>query len=288
MNVVLISESTALRHAFQAQFSARGRGLSAMTSEDLESIRDDALVGACVVDAGLLPQLQTQPMGAAEFQAFQASRRCFYNRCAVHADRVLLLSDGRVFDTESGAGNEHNEIQGVNPSSEQGRQLLDLEQSFFDTIDTALVLRTGPLIAGEGDNFIRDYLQHFQTGQPLWLDNQVPGCPTPIVDLVRVVSGMIDQLSCGATCDGIYHYNSSGCSTAYEFAEVVYAFASQLLNLPVDGGQALVFGDGGQNWSPQVPMLECERLLADFGVKQLPWRAYLPKMIKTLCEESNK
>jgi dTDP-4-dehydrorhamnose reductase len=262
--------------------------LATIMPADIESIGDDVLVDACVVDAGFLSQLQTQALEPAELTVLLAARRRFYRRCAASAGRVMLLSDGRVFDAENVTGNEYDETQVVSPGSEPGKQLQALEQVLFDTTDTALVLRTGPLIAGEGEGFIQRYLQHFQAGQPLQLDNEIPCCPTPLVDFVRVVSGMIDQLSCGANCHGVYHYNSSGRSTAYEFAEVVYAFASQLLSLPEGEVQALVSGEGSQSWSPLVPMLDCERLLSDFGIKQLPWRAYLPKIIKALCEEPDK
>jgi dTDP-4-dehydrorhamnose reductase len=52
-------------------------------------------------------------------------------------------------------------------------------------------------------------------------------CPTPAVDLVRIVSGMLDQLDCDVHCWGTYHYHSSDAASCYEFAEVVLAAAAQ-------------------------------------------------------------
>lgn len=286
MNVVLISEGGAISQGLQSQFGLRGRTMDIVSASALTALDEDKLINACVIDTGLVSGTARPVLDADELTALILARQRFYARCAEQDAKLLLLSDGRVFDGM--ADDPHQENIAPVPTSAVGEQLRRLEDALLVAAPTGVVLRTSALISTLGDDFLGHCLAAFRRGQSLTLDHSVPACPTAVPDLARVVSGMVDQLSCGANCSGIYHYASSGQSTAYEFAEVVYAFASQLLDLPISEEQALSVGDAAEGWHPLVPLMRCDAVLFDFGIKQLPWRSYLPKMIKTLCEELAK
>lgn len=286
MNVILISEGGAISQGMLSQFSLRGRQMQLVSADRLSELDPARLGDACVVDTGFVSGITAPAMSEPELVSLIEARQKFYARCGEVGARLVLLSDGRVFDGMADGPHAENSVP--MPASDVGEQLRRLEDVLLVTAPGALVLRTSALISTQGDDFLGRCLAAFREGRNLSLDHAVSACPTALPDLARVVSAIVDQLSCGASCAGIYHYTSSGQSTAYEFAEVVYAFASQLLDLPISEEQALAVCDGSEGWHPLVPMMRCDGVLFDFGIKQLPWRSYLPKMIKALCEELAK
>lgn len=287
MNVVLISEGGAICQGLQSQFALRGRALRTLSISQLDRLDPAALSDTCVIDEGIAAGSMGSVLEADQLTQLISHRQGVYARCEAQGARLVLLSDGRVFDGLAEVG-PFPESQAPRPGSVLGEQCRRLEDALLVEAPSSLVLRTSALISAAGGDFLSRCLTAFRQGQSLALDHRVQACPTALPDFARVVSGIVDQLSCGASCAGIYHYSSSGQSTAYEFAEVVYAFASQLMDLPMSEAQALSVTDSGDGWWPLVPMLRCDAVLFDFGIKQLPWRSYLPKMIKTLCEELGK
>lgn len=270
------------------QFSSRGQALELLSLEQAElraGRGEQGLSNSYILDVELMQMLQLAPLETAAFGALLQRRQRFFKICAEQGARLLLLSDGRA---AGGDDQEQAEAgDGALPCL-AGRQLLAMEQSLEASGGLPFILRSGPLLAASGDNFLTACVQRLRRGETMTLDASHTACPTPVGDLARVISGLLDQLQCGAPAAGVYHYNSAGQASAYEFAEVVYAFVSQLLNLPVGEAEALVAQEGAEGWSPPVPELRCERILFDFGIKQLPWRAFLPRLIKTLCEEANQ
>ncbi|WP_159240983.1 sugar nucleotide-binding protein [Zhongshania aliphaticivorans] len=285
MNVVLISRSSALSDSIRNQLHLRERPLVILSNEDLPSFDTTLLRNAIVVDGdalvcfqscdGVEPELHEQLLG---------ERRRLLQACREMDTPYIFLSDGRVFDANTEQLHDCSEDEDTAAFSLAGKQLAEFERLVIGVAGQGLVLRTGPLIAAQEGNFLGDCLVTMRDGNVLTLNDALMGCPTPVSDLARVVSGMLDQLSCGAPCRGIYHYNSSGAASAYEFAEVVCAFASQFVAPVAD----IAAADAGITWIPKVPVLSCDQLLQDFGIKQLPWRAYLPRMVRAICEGVSK
>ncbi|WP_373084742.1 sugar nucleotide-binding protein [Zhongshania sp.] len=286
MNVIVISRPGALLTALLGQFASRGRATINVSFDELAGLGDDLLRGALVIDADALCYLQRNSgFVDAEHQRLLALREEFLARCRQWRVPYLLLSDGRVFGAVAEGGAELCESDMANASCVAGAQFAAVEQALLaDVTQQGLVLRTGPLIAAQGGNFLGDCLATMRGDAALCLNDSRVVYPTPVADLARVVSGLVDQISCGAPTRGIYHYNSSGAATAYEFAEVVCAFASQFV-VPM---ASLEVGEDGESWVPEVPALSCDLILQNFGIKRLPWRAYLPRMIKAVCEETSK
>lgn len=276
MNVVLLSNGGPLADAIRSQFASRGREV--VDSQVVEvSTSEHALRDALVIDARWVSPLQRG--GAMSPLSFDAS---LLQACAQQSALYLLVTDGSVFDGASldDDGAAENAIPAA--TSERGQQLIALEEQVLASNAQTLILRTGTLVASTGDHFLADCVRWFRQSDGVSLRNIHRACPTPVTDLARVVSAMVDQLSCGALCRGVYHYNSSGSSTAFEFAEVSLAYASQFLAV---ASEIIADDEQGGDWQPWIPPLSCERILRHFGIKQLPWRAYLPKLIKSLCEE---
>lgn len=285
MNVIVISPPGGLSAALQSQFSSRGRASISMVIDELAGLSDELLRGAMIVDADALCFLQRNTAYSdKECQRLLALRQAFWARCRRFDVPVIFLSDGRVFGAGESGDAESLELDALAPSCIAGRQLAVLEQSILAQSEQVMVLRTGPLVSVQAGSFLGDCLATMRGGEVLRLNDTRISYPTPVSDLARVISGLVDQISCGASCRGVYHYCSSGAASAYEFAEVACAFASQFVAPMAD----LAVDDDSPGWCPDAPVISCERILQDFGIKRLPWRAYLPRMIKTVCEEASK
>ena len=285
MNVIVISRPGALVTALLSQFAVRGRASINVSFDELAGFGDELLRGALVIDTDALSFLQRNVAFAhAEHERLLGLRQVFLSRCRTLGVPYLLLSDGRVFGELDNTGTAFFEADKPEAKCIAGAQFAAVENALVASEVSGLVLRTGPLIAVQEGNFLCDCLLTMRGGETLRLNDAQVSYPTPVADLARVVSGLVDQISCGAACGGVYHYCSSGGASAYEFAEVVCAFASQFV-APMAG---LEVDEEGETWCPEVPELSCERILQDFGIKRLPWRADLPRMIKTVCEETSK
>lgn len=285
VNVVLISRPGSLNDAISSQLTLRERPLVILSMDDIPTLDVKMLRDAIVVDGDALAYLQRHDGFSEDVHAQMLTwRRDILQACVAHDIPYLFLSDGRVFDgclAHTGDCVEHDDIE---PASVAGKQLAEYERLVSGFTGQGVVLRTGPLIATQDGNFLSDCLATMREGKVLTLNDTLMACPTPVSDFARVISGLIDQLCCGAPCRGTYHYSSSGSASAYEFAEVVCAFASQFVT-PVADIEA---DDAGVTWRPSVPILSCNKILQDFGVKQLPWRAYLPRMVRAMCEGESK
>lgn len=285
MNVVLISPPGPLSDAIRSQLALRERSLVAIAIDDLHALDRALLRDAIVIDADVLACFQASDGGSDESHTQRlAARKSLLQSCRALEVPYLFLSDGRVFDGISEQSHDYLETDDVAAVSSAGKQFAEFERLVSSVAGQGVILRTGPLIATEEGNFLGDCLVTMREGKVLALNDSLMSCPTPVADLARVVSGMVDQLSCGAPCRGVYHYNSSGVASAYEFAEVVYAFASQFVAPVAD----IAVEGTGITWAPRVPVLSCDQILQDFGIKQLPWRAYLPRMVRAVCEGASK
>lgn len=276
MKVVLVCEEQSLVQALKLHLVSRGRELHWESLDSLRarpSLLDDALL----ID-GLSLNLADDGVAARQ-KSFDSLLALSRQRARVY----IALSDARVFDGLAEGDTPLNENTTPESVGKVGKALLAMEEALLSCSLQSLVLRTGPIIAATGDNFLTDFVRALKRGESPVISNQTISSPTAVSDLARVLCAMLEQLNCGANCRGIYHYQSSGPCSAYEFAEVAYAHASQYLPQV----NQIDVGEGGMNWSPLLAELRCERVLRNFGIKQLPWRAWLPKLIKTICEEDD-
>jgi dTDP-4-dehydrorhamnose reductase len=101
-----------------------------------------------------------------------------------------------------------------------------------------------------------------------------------------VVSGMLDQFSCGLQAWGIYHYCSSDITNCYEFAEVLLAAASQYEEF---SGEAVLATAEEAGVNIVSRNLDCSKIKDTFAIKQQPWRASVAGQVKQYyTEQSSK
>lgn len=285
MNITLIANNSALTSALVSQLHSSGYSVLVVNPGEMVNLNSKILSDSILLDMGSFSQLQKAAYGDKDFVFNLEARKTLIELCDSLATPYIWLGDAQVFVHDEHKVSYH-EADECLADSFAAVQLRAFERLVLQA-DRALVLRTGSIVAAAGDNFLTACATALQQGRQLDLDSSRQLTTTPVVDLARVLSAMIDQLRCDAQCRGVYHYNSTGLTTAYELAEKVYAVASQIVNLPAQDS-VIVSTAKAEQWQPDMPILSCDRLLQNFGIRQLPWHTYLPKMIKTLCEEQVK
>jgi len=197
------------------------------------------------------------------------------NACRARNAALLHVSDDSMFaGRRSGA---YREKDAPDRRDEHALRVLHAENHVIRRTPRHLVLRTGPLIASQGDNLFTRVMRQLERGEPIdCTDDKL--CPTPAVDLARVIVAIILQLACGASPWGVYHYCSSDAVSLYNFAEAVTALASQYGRIRRESVQLRDIH--GQE---RHVILNCHPLLGAFGIKQRAWRAALPSVVSEYC-----
>lgn len=276
MKVFVLAPPSPLRQALTQVFNQRGRAHQFLSVTELAA---EDCQGALIIDA---ENLAAQAGGdLVDLPQRKALWRAKSNEGAL----IILLSDARVFD--GGDTPQFSESHEPCPASRIGGQLLAFEQVFQEVVAEPIILRSGVLFDAQGENLLRHLVRSLGRGERLAVSNKLKSAPTYTADFARVLAAMIDQLQCAAPGRGVYHYNGAGATTAFEFAEVVYAHAAQQVDMAA-ARPDLFADDAGVGLEPRLPVLRCERILSHFGVQQLPWRSFVPRLVKQLCEEGSK
>ncbi|WP_157976638.1 sugar nucleotide-binding protein [Parahaliea mediterranea] len=279
MRVLLIGSDTSLGYALEQQLSRAGR-------HELESIgfaasrwRSERHAKKAVRRSRPDVVVDARLQGAVDSgeQLFDLDvERCHWlaKACQRNGAIYLMLSSARVF-----AGEQERPYteQDVPDSGETiGKMLQRGEELIAQTCERHLLLRLGPVFSHRGRNVMTHMLGQLMQGGTLTLDNSLRGCPVPSQDAARVVAGVLDQLSAGASSWGAFHYASSDATHCYEFAEVLLAAASQFSEF---GPQAVTLREqeAGHTLSRR---LDCNRLRNTFAIKQVPWRGFVADAVK--------
>lgn len=210
-------------------------------------------------------------------RSFWLAKAC--ERSEMH---YLLLSTDAVFSGNSGRSfREHDPADAtVSP----GLQMSAHEERVLQASPSALILRSGPLFASSGENMLTGIIADIAAQSRPTYDNQLTFSPVATLDLARVISAIVDQLSADAELSGIFHYCSGDRATAYDFAETVLAAANQYVDCgefrPEASGEAGTAVNG-----KQVRVLDCTHLRDSFAIKQMPWRGFVSAEVEAVFDE---
>ena len=159
------------------------------------------------------------------------------------------------------------------------RRLLKAENYARRRVPQHVVVRPGHLIAAGEDNELTRICQQLKNGEQLeTTHDQI--CPTPVADLARVITAIIEQLACDAQAWGVYHYCSAGPLSRFEFAEAIIAQASQY-----GKGDAELLTRGEGEYGDYNVALNCRKLLGAFGIKQRNWRPALQGLVASALKK---
>lgn len=187
---------------------------------------------------------------------------------------LMQLSSSLVFDGLDGG--RHREVDEAVPASRIGALHWQMEQAVRANCERHIIVRGMPLFSAEPDNLLTTLIAQFQTGGELTVSTTGKAAPVCCDDMARVLSAIIDQLSCGADAWGTYHYGASDPVNHFQFSETVLAVVSQYIDTAAVSLKSI---DSSHTEWPR-PLLNCDKLRVTFGIKQLPWRSSIATTVK--------
>lgn len=189
-------------------------------------------------------------------------------------DLILVqLSSIYIFD-----GRKQSAYISTNPGhpfSQLGDWQWECEQAVRALLPRHLILRVGWML----ERFVRMILNHSEASGSLAMASRYRGQPSPLNDLARVLTGMLQQLDCGAEAWGTYQYAAADDVSLYELGQ---AICHQLEpECPVQ------IVDEVAPWmqlEPHNATLGCVKIRNTFGIKQQSWRQGLKQEIELVCQ----
>lgn len=278
MKILVLSSSEPFIDSLASQFALRGRQFmmagrdQCRSSAALEALLSSADIGMVVNSMGL------ENISAAIEPALE-SVDLLVKACSARKIPIIQLSGSQVFDGLDGG--RHREEDQATPASRNGAFLWRMEE-VVRAFPQHLILRTAPIYSALGDNLLTRLLADFRRGGVVERSTGGQCCPTWAGDLARVISAIVDQLSCDADCWGTYHYTSSDPVSSYQFAETTLAVASQFLDTQTLELSLEIAVDMDVEW-PR-PLLNCEKIRNTFGIKQMPWRSSISSVVQQVFE----
>lgn len=198
---------------------------------------------------------------------------------------LIMISSSRVF-----SGNKdvpYAETDVPDSSEAYAKALIEAETIVLSNPDN-IVLRTGWLFSGKGDDFVCRTLGLIQDGVNLAYKDDLIGSPTPVSDLVRVILSMVNQGHYGAQNKGVYHYCCAEEISWIRLVEAILATSSQFD--PKAQVEVEAIGDSFPEVQDVSAMqrqsLSCRKIFNHFGIKQRPWRSKLRSLVKELYQAS--
>ena len=198
---------------------------------------------------------------------------------------LIMISSARVFSGSKDAPYAETDIP--DSTDPYALALVKTESIVLSNPDN-IVLRTGWLFSGKGDDFVCRTLGLIQDGVNLAYKDDLIGSPTPVSDLSRVVLSMVNQGHYGSQNKGIYHYCCAEEISWVGLVEAIVATSSQFN--PKEQVDVEVITDSFRQIDDITIMkrqsLSCRRVFNHFGIKQRPWRSKLRTLVKQLCQAS--
>jgi dTDP-4-dehydrorhamnose reductase len=260
----------------------RVEGLSREQLTDVSALKaiDHHAVNLVINCYNLQSTELAQEMGASDV----AFAQHVAERCQQEAIILLHLSSSQVFSERHSV--EYTEDDEPTPHMARGRTLLAVEQSIA-TCEKQLSLRVGWAFSNGSDGLFEDLLRRLETGEELIVHAGAEGCPTPAVDIARVVVALAEQSVSGAGCYGLYHYCSSDPTNSEGFVEAIIATGQQYGYVDPEKVSLKLVDNGELYGIPPHPVLNCHKILNHFGIKQRPWRSVMASLLKERYQESH-
>ena len=199
--------------------------------------------------------------------------------CGDLAIPLLHLSSDYVFDGHYESG--YTEADQASPLGLYGESKWQGEELLRAALPQHVILRVSWVFSTIGDNFMRRALMQAREQEEIFAADDRRGCPTSAGDVARVIVAILKQIHNGADNWGTYHYCCAEITTRYGFTEAVLAAAGQYEKLKVEKLVPISSSQLGSDVErPASSVLVCNKLLNDFGIRQLPWRNQLVGMIR--------
>lgn len=207
--------------------------------------------------------------------------------CSEKKIPFIHISTDYVFD---GTKNEpYREDDPVNPLNVYGKSKLEAENHIRTILEKHIIIRTAWLYGNRGQNFVKTMLRLAQEKEELSVVNDQFGCPTYAPDLAEAILTVAERVFTDSMQMhwGIYHFCGQGTTNWYEFAGEIFKAASHYTDLKI---QKVIPVSSAEFPSkavrPKNSSLNCSLIESRYGIRSLPWKESLKKMIRRHFTES--
>jgi dTDP-4-dehydrorhamnose reductase len=281
LKVLIIALESQIRDALEAHLTIRNRVYQSVGIDWLLSAEHQPSTKFKLPDdIGVVVNIATLELLQGSTDAQLDALEALVKSCEKAQVPLLQLSSSQVFD--GAEGGRHKEDEEVLSSNAEAK----VESLVQGACERHIILRTGPVFSSKGDNLLTRLIPSFKQQATLKLSSVDKSCPLHADDVARVVSAIIDQLSCGCESWGVYHYSSSEPASHFQFAETVLAVVSQYIESSDEAFLLEPADIADEEW--RRPLLNCEKIFSTFGIKQLPWRAFIVPTVKTLFNDQSE
>lgn len=280
MNILILAEDTAIRFALEERLKERGRRFLMLNIDEvlergglrgvLEAESFDVVVN--VASMALIEKWQDSDVLSGIKQMAEM--------CKEFGIVLLQRSNSQVFDGLD-TFSAHREVEEPQPASRMGALNFQMEQIIKNILPRYLILRVPQIFSAHGENIFTGLLQELEQSSQLECSNIGRASPVAASDFARVISALLDQLSCGVDhwdepIWGTYHYASTD-PVPY------FKYASFILERLQDFGfhqdrELLAVDDQMLRW--RAPVLNCVKMRSTFGIKQYSWRMAINNEIR--------
>lgn len=200
--------------------------------------------------------------------------------CAELSIPLIHLSTDYIFDGHYDSG--YTEEDEPAPLGAFGRSKWLGEQYVRELLPRHIILRVSWVFSDTGTNYLTRMLNNAREYEVLRAVDDRRGCPTSSMDVARVLIAILKQLECSADAWGTYHYAGAEITTRYGFTEAIIAAAGQYEELKVRKIEPIPSSDETGAERPTSAVLNCNKILNVFGIRQRPWRVDLHRLIREL------
>ena len=275
---------------------ARGIELIALSRDQVDLSQPDAIAAAignapdgvtAVVNAAAYTAVDAAEDNEAEAYAINAEAPLVMARaCAERGVRFIHLSTDYVFDGTS--SRPYREDDPVCPLGVYGRSKLAGEAGVLESAPDSIVLRTAWVFSTHGKNFLKTMIRLAGERSTLGIVDDQRGCPTPAGAIADAVLDIVTRWDEAGGPGGIYHFAGDTTVTWREFADRIFLNWAALGH-PVPEVKAIGTEDFPTPAErPANSVLDCSRLLRDYGIRAADWQGDLEQMTGHFSQLTNR
>ena len=196
--------------------------------------------------------------------------------------KLIHISTDYVFDGES--DKPYTEIDETNPINVYGKTKLAGEKALQEIMPTdAIIIRTSWVYSEFGNNFVKTMLRLGKERDEINVVGDQIGSPTYATDLANAILEIIDNkyYQDKKQSTEVYHYSNEGEISWYEFAKEVFKIAE--VDCKVNPITTQQYPTPAKR--PKNTLMNKDKIIEKFGVKNTNWKEPLNTCITTLKEQ---
>lgn len=196
---------------------------------------------------------------------------------------MLHLTSPYLFDGDKVG--PYTEKDTPNPVNLYGEIHQVSEEAVSSILEKHIIIRLGLVFSSGEDNFVGRVLDHGGEDERMEVIGQQLACPTSACSAAEVLLAICKQLSCDINVWGTYHYCDVEAVTRREFLKAVIEEAERHPELKARHVEQVSSAQHkGSAKRPMNAVLNCQKLLYTFGIKQRSWRVELAKVVVKLAD----